>query len=133
MTAPNPLTNLLCTNVRGPETPLYCLGHKMVAHYPWVLTTWRMGLSVAVMSYMENLSLSFTGDAAVLPDIERLAEFTEAAFLELCDAVAVPRPDRAHSDGDGAAGTAPTPIAVMMSRIQEIPSGGAGVNKKTMP
>jgi WS/DGAT/MGAT family acyltransferase len=89
MTAPNVLTNLLCTNIRGPDTPLYCLGHKMVAHYPWVLTTWRMGLSVAVMSYLRNLSFSFTGDAAVLQDIDRLAEFLAADFRELRDAVGV--------------------------------------------
>jgi hypothetical protein len=91
MTAPNMLANLLCTNVRGPETPLYCLGHRMVAHYPWVLTTWRMGLSVAVMSYLRHLSFSFTGDAAVLPDIERLSEFVEADFRELRDATSLPR------------------------------------------
>jgi WS/DGAT/MGAT family acyltransferase len=91
MTAPNPFTNLLCTNVRGPETPLYCLGHEMVSHYPWVLVTWRMGLGVAVMSYKKNLSVSFTGDAAVLPDIERIAEFLADDFRELHDAVAQPR------------------------------------------
>lgn len=88
LTAPNFLANLLCTNVRGPETPLYCLGHQMAAHYPWVLTTWRMGLSVAVMSYMDNLSFSFTGDAGVLPDLERLAEFLADDFRELSAAIA---------------------------------------------
>jgi WS/DGAT/MGAT family acyltransferase len=95
MTAPNIVANLLCTNVRGPETPLYCLGHQMVAHYPWVLTTWRMGLSVAVMSYMKNLSFSFTGDAAVLPDIERLSEFLEADFWELYRETGLPSPKAA--------------------------------------
>jgi WS/DGAT/MGAT family acyltransferase len=83
MTAPNIFANLICTNVRGPETPLYCLGHEMVAHYPWVLTTWRMGLGVAVMSYMGSLWFSFTGDASVLRDVERVAEFLAEDFREL--------------------------------------------------
>ena len=86
LTAPNIFTNLLCTNVRGPETPLYCLGHEMVAHYPWVLVTWRMGLGVAVMSYMKNLWFSFTGDAT-LPDLDRIADFLAEDFWELHDAV----------------------------------------------
>ena len=83
LTAPNVVTNLLCTNVRGPETPLYCLGHEMVAHYPWVLVTWRMGLAVAVMSYMRSLYFSFTGDAGVLADLDRIADFLRDDFRQL--------------------------------------------------
>jgi hypothetical protein len=87
MTAPNLVTNLLCTNVAGPRQPFYCLGHKMVAHYPWVLLTWRMGLSVGVMTYDDALSFSFVGDANVLSDLERLAEFvTVDGYRELQDA-----------------------------------------------
>ena len=40
------------------------------------------------MSYMDNLSFSFTGDAGVLPDLERLAEFLADDFRELSAAVA---------------------------------------------
>jgi len=87
LTSPNVLTNLVCTNVRGPETPLYCLGHEMVAHYPWVLASWRMGLSVAVMSYMRSLYFSFTGDAGVLADLDRVADFLREDFWQLHDAV----------------------------------------------
>ena len=92
LTAPNIFANLLCTNVRGPETPLYCLGHEMVAHYPWVLVTWRMGLSAAVMSYMKDIWFSFTGDAGVLRDLDRIPEFLAEDFWTLYAAVAKPRP-----------------------------------------
>lgn len=94
LTAPNFLGNVLCTNVRGPETPLYCLGYQMVAHYPWVLTTWRMGLSVAVMSYMQNLSFSFTATqrccrtSSVCPSFSRPTSGSSTARL----ACRVPRP-----------------------------------------
>ncbi len=90
VSAPNIFTNLLCTNVRGPETPLFCLGHRMTAHYPWVLATWRMGLGVAVMSYLDQLSFSFTGDAAVLHDVDRIAVFLADDFRDLHRAVAKP-------------------------------------------
>jgi hypothetical protein len=108
MTAPNIFANLLCTNVRGPETPLYCLGHEMVSHYPWVLLTWRMGLGVAVMSYRNDLSVSFTGDAGVLPDIGRLAEFLAEDFQELYRA-AVPQRERVPAELPQ---TAPPPAEV---------------------
>jgi hypothetical protein len=98
LTAPNIFTNLLCTNVRGPDTPLYCLGRQMVAHYPWVLVTWRMGLGVAVMSYMETLSFSFTGDAGVLRDLDRISDFLAEDFWALHAAVAKP-PAAARSAG----------------------------------
>jgi len=97
LSAPNVVTNLLCTNVRGPETPLYCLGHEMVAHYPWVLVTWRMGLGVAVMSYMQNLWFSFTGDAGVLSDIDRIADFLADEFRELHAAVVAKPPPPVES------------------------------------
>jgi hypothetical protein len=60
----------------------------MVAHYPWVLTTWRMGLAVAVMSYRNSLWFSFTGDAGTLRDVERIADFVAEDFGELRAAVA---------------------------------------------
>ena len=110
LTAPNVLTNLLCTNVRGPEVPLYCLGHQMVAHYPWVLVTWRMGLSVAVMSYMGRLYFSFTGDASVLADLDRIADFLREDFWQLHDAVVKPRRRRpAPRAADRAPATASSP------------------------
>jgi WS/DGAT/MGAT family acyltransferase len=87
LAGPNLFTNLICTNVRGPETPLYCLGHPMIAHYPWVLATWRMGLSVAVMSYLHSIYFSFTGDAGVLPDLDRMAGFLREDFWQLHDDV----------------------------------------------
>jgi diacylglycerol O-acyltransferase len=87
LAGPNVFTNLICTNVRGPETPLYCLGHPMIAHYPWVLATWRMGLSVAVMSYLHSIYFSFTGDAGVLPDLDRMAGFLREDFWQLHGAV----------------------------------------------
>ena len=88
LSAPNFLVNLICTNVPGPLTPLYCLGHRLIDHYPWVLATWRMGLSVAVMSYNEGLYYALTADAGVLPDLERLAGFLGDAFRELHEAAA---------------------------------------------
>jgi len=90
LTLPNTLTNLVCTNVPGPMQPLYLMERRMVEHYPWVPLGWRMGMSVAVMSYDEGLYFSVTGDERAPDDIGRIAEFISEAFEELRDAVDVP-------------------------------------------
>jgi WS/DGAT/MGAT family acyltransferase len=84
---PNFVYDLVCTNVPGPRSPLYCLGHRMIEHYPWVPIGWRMGLGVAVMSYNAELCFSFTADRGVLKDVERLGEYVRDSFGELEDAV----------------------------------------------
>ncbi len=84
---PNFVSDLVCTNVPGPRAPLYCMGHRMTEHYPWVPIGWRMGLGVAVMSYDEHLYFSLTADRSVLDDLDRLGGFVGDAFEELEEAV----------------------------------------------
>jgi WS/DGAT/MGAT family acyltransferase len=84
---PNFIYDFVCTNVPGPSAPLYCLGHRMIEHYPWVPIGWRMGLGVAVMSYDGELCFSLTADRGVLADLDRLAGFVGEAFDELEEAV----------------------------------------------
>jgi WS/DGAT/MGAT family acyltransferase len=84
---PNFIYDFVCTNVPGPSQPLYCLGHRMIEHYPWVPIGWRMGLGVAVMSYDRDLCFALTADRGVLADLDRLAGFVGEAFDELEEAV----------------------------------------------
>jgi WS/DGAT/MGAT family acyltransferase len=88
---PNFAGDLVCTNVPGPRIPLYCMGHRMIEHYPWVPIGWRMGLGVAIMSYDQQLSMALTADRSVLADLERLGDFVREAFQELCRAAGVAR------------------------------------------
>jgi WS/DGAT/MGAT family acyltransferase len=83
---PNFIYDLVCTNVPGPRTPLYCMGHRMIEHHPWVPVGWRAGLGVAVMSYDQGLYFSLTADRSVLPDLDRLAGHISEAFAELYEA-----------------------------------------------
>jgi len=90
LTAPNTLSHLVCTNVPGPLVPLYLMGHRMTEHYPWVPLGWRMGMSVAVMSYDTSLSFGFSVDRQAPDDVERLATLLRDAFDDLRDAAGVP-------------------------------------------
>ncbi len=94
LTLPNLLTNLICTNVPGPLQPLYLLGHRMEDHYPWVPLGWRMGLSVAIMSYHTGLYFAVTADRKTPGDIDLITAGISDAFDELRAATTVPEPYR---------------------------------------
>ena len=47
---PLSLCNLICTNVPGPQIPLYLLGHKMLSWYPYVPIGGEMGVNCAILS-----------------------------------------------------------------------------------
>jgi diacylglycerol O-acyltransferase len=87
---PISLCNSICTNVHGPSTPLYLLGHKMLSSYPYVPIGGEMGMNCAVMSYNGSLFVGFTGDAPAIPDLGRLGKLFSESFAELRDAVVVP-------------------------------------------
>jgi WS/DGAT/MGAT family acyltransferase len=84
---PISLCNSICTNVHGPRTPLYLLGHKMLSSYPYVPIGGEMGMNCAVLSYDGALFVGFTGDARAIPDIERLPVFFRESFEDLKRAV----------------------------------------------
>jgi WS/DGAT/MGAT family acyltransferase len=86
LTSPNTLSHMVCTNVPGPLVPLYLMGHRMAEHYPWVPLGWRMGMSVAVMSYDTALGFGFSVDRDAPGDVERLAGLLRDAFDDLRDA-----------------------------------------------
>jgi diacylglycerol O-acyltransferase len=64
--------NLVCSNVRGPESPLYLLGHKMLDWYPYVPVGGEMALNCAILSYNDVTYFGFSGDAYAAPGLERL-------------------------------------------------------------
>jgi diacylglycerol O-acyltransferase / wax synthase len=84
---PISLCNSICTNIHGPKTPLYLLGHRMLSTYPCVPIGGEMGMNCAVMSYDGVLFVGFTGDAQAIPDLSSLAAFFTESFAELRDAV----------------------------------------------
>lgn len=81
--------NLVCTNVPGPQYPLYLMEHKMLNWYPYVPIGGDMALNVAVLSYNGSIYFGFSGDVNVVPDIERLETFLTTSMRELQRA---PRP-----------------------------------------
>lgn len=83
---PIPLLNMICTNVPGPQMPLYAVGKRMQTIYPQVPTGYELGVNCAVESYDGKLFFGLIADPHVAPDANRLRDFLLVSFRELCRA-----------------------------------------------
>ncbi|HEX6894505.1 MAG TPA: wax ester/triacylglycerol synthase family O-acyltransferase [Bryobacteraceae bacterium] len=75
--------DMVCTNVPGPSEPLYVLGRKLLTYYPYVPIGDFMGICCAMVSYNGTFYFGLTGDSAAAPDLYRLRDFLDDAFLQL--------------------------------------------------
>jgi WS/DGAT/MGAT family acyltransferase len=76
-------SNVLISNVRGPDEPLYLGGARLEALCPVSTLIAGMGLNITFMSYAGQVVIGFTCNAAALPDADRLARYTREAFAAL--------------------------------------------------
>ncbi len=84
---PLPLLNFICTNVPGPQKPLYILGRKMLTCYPYVPIGGEMGMNCAILTYDGKAFVGFTCDIPATPDSALLPKFLQQSFVELKAAV----------------------------------------------
>ena len=84
--------NMVCTNVPGPQFPLYLLGHKMLSWYPYVPIGGELALNCAILSYNGVVYFGFSGDVHITPDLHRVESFLQQSFSELCAALITPHP-----------------------------------------
>ncbi|HKY03664.1 MAG TPA: WS/DGAT domain-containing protein, partial [Blastocatellia bacterium] len=87
---PLPPFNMVSTNVPGPQVPLYAMGKRMVAYYPYVPVGYAIGVGCAIMSYDQKLYFGLSSDTQAMPDVERLKQFLDESFVELRQKAGVP-------------------------------------------
>jgi len=104
------LCNTICTNVPGPQAPLYLLGHKMQRSYPYVPIGGEMGLNCAMLSYNGTAYFGFTADAQAAPHLHRLEKFLSLSFAELQKAVGIV-PHRSRRPARPKVVSVPKPVA----------------------
>ena len=75
-----PLFYLVCTNVPGPQIPLYLAGRMVQAHYPLVPLSMGLGLNTCLTSYNGVLYWGIVADPNLVPDVAAVAGHIEAAF-----------------------------------------------------
>jgi hypothetical protein len=76
-------SNVLVSNVRGPDEPLYLGGARLEALCPVSTLISGMGLNITFMSYAGQVLVGYTANASALPDADRLGRYTRDAFLAL--------------------------------------------------
>ena len=84
--------NMVCTNVPGPQYPLYLLGHKMLGCYPYVPVGGEMTLNCAILTYNGTAYFGFSGCVYAAPDLRHLEALLQLSFTELRDAAGVSSP-----------------------------------------
>jgi WS/DGAT/MGAT family acyltransferase len=82
----NRLSNVVVTNVPGPQIPLYLLGARMLETYPLVPLFEGQGLGIALFSYGGGLYWGFNADWDQFPDLHDFVVAIDASFRELCAA-----------------------------------------------
>ena len=82
--------HMICTNVPGPRTPIYAVGHKVLHHYPLLPVGPGLGLAMGVLTYNQQIYFGYIADTNAAPDVERFGQFIQEAFDELRDAANVP-------------------------------------------
>ena len=99
-----PVWNLVISNVPGPQFPLYCVGARMLAHYPVSVITDGMGLNITVMSYCGHLDFGIVADREQMRDVWKLIGWLQESLEELRPATA---PTPTGNGAETAAGTLP--------------------------
>jgi WS/DGAT/MGAT family acyltransferase len=78
-----PLHNLVISNVRGPGTPLYAAGARLIAAYPLGPLMEGAGLNITVVSYMESIDFGVIACERSVPHVSDIAVGFGAAVADL--------------------------------------------------
>jgi WS/DGAT/MGAT family acyltransferase len=78
-----PLANVIVSNVRGPEFPLYVSGARVEEIFPMGPLVEGVGLGITVVSYRDRVGIGFLACPDLLPDVDALAARVPAALDEL--------------------------------------------------
>lgn len=86
--APNgqSLFNMVCTNVPGPQVPLFVAGRQITQLWPLVPLSAGLGLNVCLASYNGVLYWGICADPKLVPDVGRVAELIRESFDQLKEA-----------------------------------------------
>lgn len=88
-----PPGNMICTNVPGPNIPLYVMGKRLLAMYPKVPVVMEMGINLALTSYDQKLFLCFCADSRSGRDVEMFKDCFAEAFASMLEAAEVKSAD----------------------------------------
>jgi WS/DGAT/MGAT family acyltransferase len=129
-TAFSVLAHTWCTNVAGPQIPVYILGHKMLHSYGFFPLNPSMGLACVVTSYNQRISMTLVTDSAIIPEPTDITQYMANAFTALRRAAKVPEMEpivieRSKADEPAKPAAAPAVPEVTALPALETPSNGS--------
>ncbi len=74
MARANP-SNIVISNVPGPNIPVYLAGAKMLEYYPVSTLPDGQGLNITVLGYLNRLHFGLVACRELVPDVDRIAEY----------------------------------------------------------
>ncbi len=80
---PQRVLTTVTTNVPGPRQPVYLLGRRMVALYPYVPIAERLRIGIALSSYADRLQFGITCDRDSVGDVDVLITGITDGLAEL--------------------------------------------------
>ncbi|MBZ0306789.1 MAG: WS/DGAT domain-containing protein, partial [Anaerolineae bacterium] len=83
------LAHTWCTNVAGPQIPLYMLGHQLLNTFGYFPLNPSMGLACVITSYNQQISMTLVADTAIIPDADKLRDLLKSSFVNLRQAAKV--------------------------------------------
>lgn len=70
-------SNLVVSNVPGPNVPIYLAGAQMLSYYPVSALPDGQGLNVTVVGYLGGLHFGLIADREMVPDLNDLADYLQ--------------------------------------------------------
>ncbi len=120
----NPLFNIVCTNVPGPQVPLYMVGRKVETLWPLVPLSMGLGLGCALTSYNGTLYWGLCADPELIPDIDAVVQCIEDAFEGLKhEAVIVGAAQQVERESKASPPPAPLRLAPQRPATATVPKG----------
>jgi WS/DGAT/MGAT family acyltransferase len=83
MRSPQVWAQAVTTNVPGPRVPLYLLGRRMTALYPYVPIGAGLRTSVGIFSYVDTITFGINVDFDAVPDVGVLAKGVADGMADL--------------------------------------------------
>jgi WS/DGAT/MGAT family acyltransferase len=79
----SPVCNLVVSNVRGPDVPIYLAGARMTSLHPIGPIVEGIGVNVTVFSYLDSVHVGIQACWDLVPDVEVLGRAMEESLDEL--------------------------------------------------
>lgn len=83
------LAHTWCTNVAGPQIPVYLLGHKLLHAYGFFPLNPSNGMACVIFSYNQRITMTVVADIAIIPDVTELRADLEQSYEALRKAAKV--------------------------------------------